>query len=135
MSVYQTEITTTIAINTAASAAIPLMGQRLLGIYMPAAWTAAAVKLAFNVHPGTGVNGAEAPAYDDAGWYPVTTIAGALKLAVLHATPTGKYIQFGADDIISGRFLQIVGTDAAGTTPIVQTAARTLRLVVGESMS
>lgn len=132
---YQMVLTTTIAINTAASAAIPLHeGQRLLGIWMPAAWDAGAVKLAFKTHPGTGVIGADTPAYNDSGWQQVVAQGGGLVLVTLHATPTGKYIHLAEEDtLIAAPYIQIVGVETGGEVTVNQTAARTIKVLVGPS--
>ena len=135
MDYNQQEITATIGNGHAASDAIPLLGLRLLGIYMPAAWTAGAVKLAFKVHPGLSGVGADPPAYDDSGWQQVVVLGGTVLVATLHATPTGKFIALNQDTYIAGRYLQIVGVETDGVTPVNQDAARSFRVVVGLTMS
>jgi hypothetical protein len=107
--------TVTIAESASLSAEVDLEGAALVGIHMPAAWTAA--NLTFQVAPTSG--GTFYDAYDDGGTEINVTAAAQ------------RYIGLLSDDALSlsaARFLKI----RSGTTgtPVNQAAARTLTLVL-----
>ncbi len=98
-----------IAINTALSAALNVSGATVIGIAMPAAWTAANLTFQASVDGSTYND-----VYDDAGAEYTVTAAAA------------RYIILDPADFAGFRFLKI----RSGTTgtPVNQVAARTLVL-------
>jgi hypothetical protein len=108
-------VTVTIAIDASLSDEADLEGYTLVGIHMPAAWTAAG--LSFQVATISG--GTFCDAYDDAGTE-VTVSAAA-----------SRYIGLTSADALclsAARFLKV----RSGTTgtPVNQAAARTITLVL-----
>lgn len=119
----QQEIPASFVINRSVSQPIPLHGQALVGIFMPAAWDAGATKIRINVHHGRGVT--DTPAYNDAGWAPVYDAGGTP--VEYTAGPAGCFMTLVGADFAAGRFVQLVSHD--GTSVVAQTAARSFYVV------
>jgi hypothetical protein len=109
-----TYITATILNGAALSDTIDTQGFPLVGIRMPAAWTAA--NLTFKSDPAAAASVADV--YDEAGTEVVVTAAAA------------RFIQIPASKLTGVRFLQV----RSGTTgtPVNQGGDRTLQLVIRE---
>ncbi len=105
----------TIPINGSASEIIPTYGRALVGLIMPAAWTAAAIQ------------------------YYGTISGNARELKVLKDGTTANYLQtlvaaddwivFPLPDAFFGTFLQLVSVIAASVTPVTQNAERKIILL------
>lgn len=122
----QQEIPASFVINRSVSQPIPLQGQAMVGIYMPAAWDAGATKIRLNVHHGRGLAYPnDVPAYNDAGWAPVYDVGG--NPVEYTAGPAGCFMTLVGADFAAGRFIQLISHD--GTNPVAQTAARSFFVV------
>lgn len=101
----------TIAISTALSAAVDLVGTTLAGYYMPAAWTAASITLQASVDGTNFIN-----VYDSSGNEEVHTVTVDRYIKLAPATTAGyRYVKFRS------------GTSA---TPVNQAAERIIPLAV-----
>ena len=103
---------------------IPLNGQAMVGIFMPAAWDAGATKIRINVHHGREI-ATDVPAYNDAAWAPVYDVGG--NPVEYTAGPVGSFMTLVGADFAAGKFIQLVSHD--GTNPVAQTAARSFFVV------
>ena len=103
---------------------IPLNGQAMVGIFMPAAWDAGATKIRINVHHGRGIT-TDVPTYNDAAWAPVYDVGG--NPVEYTAGPVGSFMTLVGADFAAGKFIQLVSHD--GTNPVAQTAARSFFVV------
>jgi len=119
----QQEIPASFVSGRSVSQPIPLHGQAMVGIFMPAAWDAGATKIRLNVHHGRGVT--DTPAYNDSGWAPVYDVGGTP--VEYTAGPAGCFMTLVGADFAAGRFIQIISHD--GTNPVAQTANRSFYVV------
>lgn len=103
---------------------IPLNGQAMVGIFMPAAWDAGATKIRINVHHGRGI-ATDVPAYNDAAWAPVYDVGG--NPVEYTAGPAGAFMTLVGADFAAGKFIQLVSHD--GANHVAQTAARSFFVV------
>ena len=117
-------VTVTIAINTAVSTAFEFNGQRVVGVVVPAAWTAGDITFDIEYPSGT--------------WVKVVNRAGAAYKLTGVATAASEYQLVSGDanqaDIIivgmgAGR---VVSTNTASEADVNQGAARTLVVVLAD---
>jgi len=111
--------TATIASGAAISEMIPTQGRALVGIFTPAAWTAAAI----GYKVGWSGNDAEMyNAYDSSGNLEQTKVS-------TDAAAASVFIAIPTSDAIFAPYIKLTSVTAASTTGVNQDAARTLVLV------
>ena len=107
----------TIANGASVTEMIPVQGKALVGVLMPASWTAAA--LGFKVSLNGSPRSADlVPVYTNNGT-PMTTAA----------LTAATFVPFPALDAFFGPFIQIASVTANTTTGVAQGAERTLILL------
>lgn len=102
---------------TGASELFPTQGRAVMGVIIPAAWTAAALAFygAFSNNPASAI-----PIYNSGG-IPEGTAA---------AVNAGSYVAFPSPDSLFFPFLQLVSVTAGSITPVDQIADRELILIL-----